>query len=505
MTIVRNALTNVAERIISAVLMLVAVPIQIRLLGMEAYGLLGFVASLQVLLSILDFGLAPTVIREVAADTAEAREHSRALIQTFSGVYWSIALAAGTFVVLVAPWLASHWLHAGSLSDAVVVLAIRLIAISVLLRWPVSLYAGAIAGAQRLDAVNAIRIASSLLKILGGLLVLLYFRTLASYLVWLALAAVAEIACYMTVAARLVPNLTFRPGFSRSALEKVWRFSLHMNVMSMLTALFVQADRLMISRLLPIAELGFYSVAYSLAMCISILQNVVSTALFPALAQGLEQRDAAEIRKWCAIATEIVMYLACGAGSALIFYGYDLLTVWISHDSAARASGPAAILAAGFVAAAAVSVPYTLAIAAGETSAPLAVNAAAGVVYLPVLYWLVHTWGIAGAAWAWVGLNTYYLVVLLPLLQRRLSMEPVLRWFARHVLPFVGTALLVIGGGRVAIRSFHVVGLWPSIAALGVSGALYAVVALAFVDPSVRVQVNTWRRRYWPLQKAPIA
>ena len=176
--IIRNAASSIVERVISTVLTLIIVPLQIRLLGMEAYGLLGFVASLQVLFNILDFGLGPTIVREVAADTANTRAHSRALVQTFSALYWSLAVLGGLALALSAPWLAHHWLQVGALPVDTVILAIRLIAISIVLRWPVSLYAGAIAGAQRLDVVNVIRIAISMLRLLGGALVLVYTRSL---------------------------------------------------------------------------------------------------------------------------------------------------------------------------------------------------------------------------------------------------------------------------------------------------------------------------------------
>ena len=222
------------------------------------YGLLGFIASLQVVFNILDFGLGPTIIREVAAGTVDGRAHNRALFQTFSGLYWSIALAAGFGLALAAPWLADRWLQAGALPAQTVILAIRLIAVSILLRWPVSLYAGAIAGVQRLDIVNAIRIATSVFKLLGGLLVLVLSRSLVVYLVWLAVAALAEVSCYVVMSARLVPGMSFRPGISRAVLQRVWRFSFHMNLISMLAVVFAQADRFAISRLLPLAELGFY-------------------------------------------------------------------------------------------------------------------------------------------------------------------------------------------------------------------------------------------------------
>ena len=86
-----------------------------------------------------------------------------------------------------------------------------------------------------------------------------------------------------------------------------------------------------------------------------------------------------------------------------------------------------------------------------------------------------------------------------------MSLEPVPRWLRLHVLPFAGTALVVIGGSRVTLRYAGVVGLWPSLAALLMAGVLYAAVAFLFVDPSISEYLKSWRRRLRALQKAPIA
>ena len=309
----------------------------------------------------------------------------------------------------------------------------------------------------------------------------------------------------MATSVRVVPSLSLRPGFSSSALSKVWRFSLHMNLISCFALLFVQTDRLMISRLLPIAELGFYSVAYTVAGGLSIIQSVVSTALFPALAQQVRLAEPADIQKRCGIATQVLMYVVCGIGSVLIFYGRDLLTVWISSDTAMRSAVSMVVLSSGFMLSAAVSVPFTLAIAAGQTTLPLAANGAAALVYLPVLYWLVRNWGIDGAAWAWGILNAYYLLVLLPLLQRRIPMEPVHRWFLRHVFPFASSGLLVVGGSQIAVRYLWGEGPRQSIAGLVVGGLAYASLAFTFLDANVVDRFRTWRRGYTGLQKVPTA
>ena len=70
----RNVAANVAGGVWNIVLNLAVVPIQIRILGPEAFGLVSFMATLQLILSVLDLGLTVTVIREVAADQSPQRQ-----------------------------------------------------------------------------------------------------------------------------------------------------------------------------------------------------------------------------------------------------------------------------------------------------------------------------------------------------------------------------------------------------------------------------------------------
>ena len=69
---------------------LLAIPVQIRILGAEAYGLIGFVTSLQSILVLFDFGIPTTLIREVARDTSVDHRASHALFRTSSTIYWVV-------------------------------------------------------------------------------------------------------------------------------------------------------------------------------------------------------------------------------------------------------------------------------------------------------------------------------------------------------------------------------------------------------------------------------
>ena len=65
-----NILANFAGQAWSGLLTLALVPVYIKFLGIEAYGLIGFYAMLQGMLVVLDFGLGQTLNRELARYSA---------------------------------------------------------------------------------------------------------------------------------------------------------------------------------------------------------------------------------------------------------------------------------------------------------------------------------------------------------------------------------------------------------------------------------------------------
>src|SRR5437773_11955991 len=61
-----NILANLAGQGWSIIISLFVIPLYIKLLGIEAYGLIGFYVMLQALSQALDLGLSPTINREIA-------------------------------------------------------------------------------------------------------------------------------------------------------------------------------------------------------------------------------------------------------------------------------------------------------------------------------------------------------------------------------------------------------------------------------------------------------
>jgi hypothetical protein len=69
----RNVFANLIGGVWVAVLTLAIAPIQVHLLGVEAYGVIGFISTLQVVVGVLDLGLSSTLTREIAGSAGEPR------------------------------------------------------------------------------------------------------------------------------------------------------------------------------------------------------------------------------------------------------------------------------------------------------------------------------------------------------------------------------------------------------------------------------------------------
>lgn len=437
----RNILANALGGSWVVVLSLVAIPFQIRILGSEAFGLLGFVASLQIFLMVLDFGLATTVNREIASDVSPDRGYSRDLVRTAAAVYWLIAVVVGVGLASSAGWIAGRWLVLERLTVADAAGAIRVMALWVAFSWPTTLYASVLTGLQRLDVVNVLRVATTTLTQGGGIAILLLWGDFRMFLWWMTGTALLTLALHALACKRVSPWLSLGLRPSGAVVRRVWRFSLDVNLISVLAIVYTQLDRLLIGRLLPLRMLGYYNAAYSLARGIAIVQGFVNSAMMPALAADYSQGRLDVLRTRYSKYAQALVFVIGLPSFVLIFYGSDVLRAWATPEAAQGAHLAIQILAAGFLFNAAMSAPYTLSVATGYTRLPLFINLLGVGVYVPVLYTMIEKWGLDGAALGWLLLNLYYVLCLLPLTQRAIMKASALPWLRENLLPFALTGL----------------------------------------------------------------
>ena len=482
---------NIAANLIAGVwitLLTAAItPLQVNLLGIESYGLIGFIATLQIVFSAFDLGLSSTLTREIASDTSADKKRSENLIRTASAIYWLFALLVGIVLARLANLLAANWFNAKTLSVGEIEAAIYLIVLFLALRWPVALYTGILNGLQKMVVVNIVKVTIVSVRLLVGILVILIYRDVESFLLWTAISAFIEVITYFLVCQRYCQFALWKLKIHLGAIKAVWGFSLTMSAISILALFISQFDRIIVSSLEGLTNFGYYTLAYNTSAITSLVISAVSTAMLPSFSAWQANPSISVLQTRYLHAMNVILFLVGGASFALIFFGKIVLTLWIGHNAAAAAYLPLALLAAGFWLNAAVSNSYSVAVALGKPSLPLMVSAASAVPYAALLYYLVLSYGIVGAAMAWLILNSCYVIILVPLVHRKLLALPTAAWLVRILGLFAVLGVGSFGGARLIMCELNVSDSdWINIVAIVVGGIAYCLGGLLLLGAEIR-------------------
>lgn len=453
-TLKLNIIANLAGGIWIAGLTLAITPLQVNLLGIETYGLIGFITTLQIIVSVLDFGLSSTITRELASDCSLDRTESRLLLRTALAFYWGIAVLIGGMLFAGADEISRSWFNAATIDYGEITQAFQIVALVLAFRWPVALYTGALAGIHRMDVLNLIKASMATVRLAGGIAVVVLWRNLEAFLFWTAVSALVEVLAYAIICRKVMPEMDWRPGFSFSALQAVWGFSLSMNGLALLGMGITQLDRIMISKMLPLESLGYYSLAYSTATAVSLVLSALSTALMPAYAKAHALKARSVLLQQYDTANRVTLFSTGLVLFTLLFFGEPILRLWVNSEAAAGAWRPLCMLAVGFWLSASVSNAYNAGVACRQPGLLLSISAISAVLYVPVLYSSIHFWGIDGAAASWLLLNFVYVLVIVPTVHRRILHLPVASWYSETLFPFAILGVSSFGCARLISNYF---------------------------------------------------
>ena len=489
-----NTAANLSARVWTALVHLAFVPLYVRYLGIEAYGLIGVFTSLLALFALLDLGLSTTLNRELARISADtgAATRARDLLRTLEVIYWPVALLIGIGVALAAPFVAHDWVRVDKLELATVQTAVILMGLTIGLQWPASLYSGGLMGLQRQVLLGGINAGVATLRAVGAVLVLAYYdATIEAFFYWQAAAsAVQTIATGAALWLRLPPS-GVASRFRRNILTEIWRLAAGMAAISALGVVLTQLDKVILVKLLPLAEFGYYSLAWTVATGLYFLIGPLFTALFPRFTQLAAQQDDAGLRRLYHEGCQWMSVILLPVAVVIALFSTELMRLWTGDAVLAERSHVLlSLLIVGTALNGLMSLPSALQLAYGWTSLGIASNLVAVATLVPLIFVLTSRFGATGGAAAWVILNGAYVLITLPLMHRRILRGEQWRWYGIDVaLPLVA-ALGAAGACKMLfellrLQTLQRPGLLVFLAATG----LFTAMAASAAAPIVRARL----------------
>lgn len=418
-------------------------------MGVEAYGLVGFFTMLQMWFNLLDMGLTPTMARETARFRGGATDalSYRHLVRALEGVFLAVALVGGSAMFLAAGYVARDWLQATQLSVEEIQTAVQLMAAIVAMRWMCGLYRGAISGSERLVWLGWYNSFIATLRFIGVLPVLIFVGvTPTIFFSYQFFIALLELACLLFYAYRLLPIIPngIRLPWSWTPLKPVLKFSLTIAFTSSVWVLITQTDKLVLSKLLPLAEYGYFTLAVLVASSVLMISGPVSGAIMPRMVKLEAEGNHAGLIRVYRQATQLVAVISGAASITVAFCAEPLLWAWTGDKVLAHQAAPILILYAignGILAVSAF--PYYLQYAKGDLRLHLIGNAVFVVLLIPFIIWAASKYGGVGAGYVWLIMNLLSFVVWLPLVHRKFAPGLNLKWYFQDILLIFGVAAIM--------------------------------------------------------------
>jgi O-antigen/teichoic acid export membrane protein len=414
------------------------VPVYVRYLGYESYGLVGFFATLQVWLTTLDFGLSTTLNRECARFCAGSVgvQAIRDLLASLERMFAAVAIGVGLALIAMATPIANRWLNAQSLGADSVARAIMLMGLVYGVQWMGTLYRAGLSGLQQQLWLSGISCAFATIKAIGSFVVLAFgSATIEAFFVFQLAASALET---LTVAMRMHRSLPKPPEvarFSRAALLAVWRFAGGVSLIGLLGTILTQMDKVLLAKLLPLEEFGQFSLLMPIAGALSLLCVPVVNVAFPRLGELVSRGDEAALRADYHRFAQILTVSIAPAAAVLMAFPERLVHLWIGDATAARAIAPALTFwVFGTALNSLTHIPHITQLAVGWTRLSVGVNCISVLASVAFLLALTPAYGMLAAAWIWVGVNVFYLAVAVPLMHRRLLRGELARWLLGDVL-----------------------------------------------------------------------
>jgi len=411
-----NIVANTVGRGWSLLLGVAILPLYVRFLGAESYGLVGLYATIAVVCSLFDAGISASLGRELARVSAEELPgKARAeLMRTAETLYFGIGLGLGTAVSLAAPLIVTKWLNLETIDSQQATRAVRLMGLLLVFQWATGLYLGALSALQKQVESNVITSVATSIRAVGSVLVLWKISpTIVAFYWW----QVAATAAYLLVSREAVwrINSMQRPqaSFRWSVAHRVRRFAAGITLLSFVSVASSQLDKIVLTRLVSLESFGYYSFAASIAGAVTFFGQPVLTALYPAMIEAFTRRESVRLTSLFHRGAQLVSVTTFAPAAVLCAFSAVVLRLWARTPSTAvHASTLVSACLVGAALNSAAVMPYNLTLAAGRVR-PAMIAAAGGVIVSGItLIALGNRLGalagaIATALAAFVGLAVY--------------------------------------------------------------------------------------------------
>ncbi|MBU1125689.1 MAG: flippase [Candidatus Omnitrophica bacterium] len=393
--LVRNSLVTLFTNGVYVVCALVMMPLVIRSLGVERFGIFSLTAVVLWYFNILDLGLGRATTKFVAESLGKGQEEKVSGYLGTSVFFQGVLGGIGSAILFFAtPFLVDHLLRipVAYRLDArfcfyVVACSIPVVIISASFR-------GVLEARQRFDLINAVQLPVGILTFALPLGALYLGMGLFGMVLSLFLLKVVVLGWW-------VGFCKLRLSFSKEYIRPLFGFGVWVMLSGTMMPVLLTLDRLLIGVFSGVAQVAYYTAPYEAVTRLWIIPASIASVLFPAFSSLDGKGELKRIKSIFRSSAWGFMMISGTVACFLFFFAHKILSLWLGADFARHSVVVFQILAVGFFMHSLANLPHALIQARGRPDVITKLQCIETLFYIPLVWFSVKRWGIVGAASAW--------------------------------------------------------------------------------------------------------
>lgn len=398
----KNSILNLLGKMLPLLVGIVAIPFSIKGLGKEGFGILSIAWVVLGYFSLFDFGLAQATTKFVAEILGKKEiEKLPSIFWTAIIVSFALGVIGAVILFFITPYLIETFfkipyalMHQAKVSFYMLAISLPIVLSSTSLR-------GALGAAQRFDLVNLIVIPTSMLTFIFPGLSFPFHLNLSTVIFLIILSRIAAALSYLLFCFKVFPILKTKPGKILTILKKMLSYGGWVTITNIISPLLVYMDRFFIGSLFSMSAVTFYTVPYEVITRTKILPSSLMTTIFPEFSAASEINNVERIETLICRSFKYISITMGLLAVLLFFYAPNILNIWLGADFVEKSSGVFKILVIGVFLNSLALIPFTLLQGIGRPDLPAKFHLIEFPVYLILLWFLITSTGIIGAALAW--------------------------------------------------------------------------------------------------------
>jgi len=415
-----NSIANLGGNFASIGISLLLIPLYIKYLGLEAYGLIGFFTTISAYVAVLDFGLLSSLANKMSSykSSESSKDETVDILSSVENLFIGVLAVAALIWFFAADFLSTAWFKENSLGMDRLKIILLLMGATTLIRFFGNIFRSTLLGLCDQIYLN---ISTSIFSMLRGVVVVfgLYISpSILTFFLLQLLTTLLEVLFFRLRVCKILDIKWTFPDANFSTLRQFYKIGVINALCVLLWVSLTQIDKLILSKMLSLKEFGEVSISLSIVNLLPVFSASILQAFTPDLvaSRGANQGQRfAEVFIKILTLTSLVMWPIVSSISA---FSNEIIWAWTGSKEIQAANYlPYYAIAQCFVGLNAIL--YSIQFAKNDISLHFKINIFFTMGSIALLCWSTNKFGVEGASLTWLGANSLYTIFITPVIINR--------------------------------------------------------------------------------------